>query len=105
MANNREVQDRAQEEIDRVIGRNRLPNIGDRDYLPYVKAVITEALRWHPVTPTVTPHEATEDFSYQNYVIPKGAALVSNVWYVSAFSLNGIYWARNLLKTCKGNDA
>ncbi len=40
-----EAQKRGQEEIDRVIGSsNRLPEIADRDSLPYVRAICTEIL-------------------------------------------------------------
>ena len=41
-----EVQCRAQEEIDRVIGTGRLPTLEDRANLPYVNATVSEALRW-----------------------------------------------------------
>lgn len=42
---------RAQSEIDRVIGRDRMPALSDMDRLPYVAAVINEVLRWRPVAP------------------------------------------------------
>ena len=48
------VQRRAQEEIDRVIGSDRLPTFADRGSLPYVEAVAKELLRWNPVTPLGT---------------------------------------------------
>ena len=46
-----EVQKKAQAEIDTVIGPNRLPDFGDRPSLPYINAVVKEALRWHLVAP------------------------------------------------------
>lgn len=46
-----EVQCRAQEEIDRVIGPNRLPNFNDRTSLPFINAVVKETMRWHMVSP------------------------------------------------------
>jgi cytochrome P450 len=46
------VQAKAQEEIDWVVGPERLPNFGDRPYLPYVEAVYIETFRWRPVLPT-----------------------------------------------------
>ena len=46
-----EVQQKAQTEIDQVIGNSRLPNFSDQDALPYVQAVLKEVLRWHPVIP------------------------------------------------------
>ena len=36
---------KAQEEIDKVIGRNRLPNLDDRPSLPYLECVLKEVLR------------------------------------------------------------
>jgi len=46
-----EVQKKAQDEIDSVVGSGRLPTFADRPYLPYVNAVVSEALRWHSVAP------------------------------------------------------
>jgi cytochrome P450 len=48
-----EVQARAQEEIDSVIGKDlkRMPDWSDRASMPYVDAVIRETLRWFPVAP------------------------------------------------------
>ena len=40
-----EVQAKAQEEIDRVIGRDRLPTFEDRRSLPYVEGVYREVMR------------------------------------------------------------
>ena len=46
-----ESQKRAQDEIDAVIGRQRLPDFEDREDLPYVEAYVRELMRWHPVVP------------------------------------------------------
>ena len=46
-----DVQQRAQEEIDRVLGSDRLPLLKDRESLPYLEAVMLECLRWHPIAP------------------------------------------------------
>ena len=40
-----EVQQTAHEELDRVVGNSRLPEIEDRDSLPYVTAILKEVLR------------------------------------------------------------
>ena len=48
---------KAQEEVDRVVGIDRLPDYQDYDTLPYVRAVIAETLRWRPVAVLGgTPH-------------------------------------------------
>jgi len=46
-----EVQKKCQEELDRVIGRSRMPTLADRDSLPYICATVREALRWRSPTP------------------------------------------------------
>lgn len=42
---------KAQSELDRVVGTERMPTIDDRGSLPYVNAVIKETMRWHPALP------------------------------------------------------
>lgn len=46
-----EVQAKAQADIDRVVGKDRLPNFDDRTALPYLDAIARETHRWHPVFP------------------------------------------------------
>jgi cytochrome P450 len=46
-----DVQRKAQAEIDRVLGKDRLPEMEDAPQLPYVQGVVNECLRWLPVTP------------------------------------------------------
>jgi cytochrome P450 len=46
-----DVQKQAQEELDAVTGRERLPTFEDRSRLPFVDAVCKEVLRWKPVVP------------------------------------------------------
>ena len=40
---------KAQEEIDRVVGSDRLPTFSDRPNLPYIDVIVKEALRWENV--------------------------------------------------------
>jgi cytochrome P450 len=75
-----EVQRTAQEEIDRVVGADRLPNYEDRESLAYVDAVVKEVLRWHPIGPMGLPHKTDEDDVLDGYLIPKGALLLPNIW-------------------------
>ena len=44
-----DVQRKAQEEVDRVVGNHRLPTTDDLDKLPYLGAVLKEVMRWHTV--------------------------------------------------------
>ncbi|KAM0321851.1 hypothetical protein ACHAQA_009856 [Verticillium albo-atrum] len=75
------VQRKAQEEIDRVIGTGRLPTLEDRENLPYVNAVVKEALRWWPIAPMGFPHTADEEVVYNGYRIPKDAMILPAVWW------------------------
>ncbi|PYH45575.1 cytochrome P450 [Aspergillus saccharolyticus JOP 1030-1] len=75
-----DVQRKAQEEIDRVIGPGRLPVDADRANLPYIEAIVKEALRWHPVGPMGIPHRSMEDDLCEGYLIPKGSILLPNIW-------------------------
>ncbi|KAL2110367.1 hypothetical protein VUR80DRAFT_1251 [Thermomyces stellatus] len=76
-----DVQRKAQEEIDHVVGPGRLPSVSDRDRLPYVDALIQESLRWWPIAPMGFPHTATDDVEYDGLYLPKGAYLLPNVWW------------------------
>jgi cytochrome P450 len=46
-----DIQAKAQEELDAVTGRERLPTFQDRPMLPLVNAICKEVLRWRPVVP------------------------------------------------------
>ncbi|KAI1629033.1 cytochrome P450 [Exophiala viscosa] len=75
-----EVQKKAQEEIDRVVGTDRLPTFSDRPNLPYIDAMVKESLRWHPIGPMGLPHASTQADEYNGYLIPEGAILLQNIW-------------------------
>ncbi|KIJ67131.1 hypothetical protein HYDPIDRAFT_128765 [Hydnomerulius pinastri MD-312] len=73
------VQKRAQEEIQAVVGPGRLPDFSDRSILPYIEAILRETLRWFPVVPMSLPHCTIDDDIYQGYLFPKGVTVVPNV--------------------------
>ncbi|KAF7548490.1 hypothetical protein G7Z17_g7005 [Cylindrodendrum hubeiense] len=75
-----DVQRRVQEEIDRVVGPDRLPTMDDYDNLPFVRCCIKESLRWMPTVFLGVPHSVIKDDTYQGYTIPKGASVINNVW-------------------------
>ena len=76
-----DVQKKAQDEIDRIVGGNRLPSFGDKSSLPYISRIVLECLRWNPVTPLGVAHCLTEDDEYNGYRIPKGSTILPNIWY------------------------
>ncbi|VTT78182.1 unnamed protein product [Fusarium fujikuroi] len=75
------VQSKAQQEIDSVVGQKRLPNFDDRHKLPYINALVKESLRWWPVVPMAFQHRADEDIEYRDFCIPKGSYLLPAVWW------------------------
>jgi len=46
-----EAQARVAQEIERVVGYDRVPKVADLSHLPYISAVWKEALRWSPPAP------------------------------------------------------
>ncbi|KAI5121901.1 hypothetical protein M0805_000230, partial [Coniferiporia weirii] len=75
-----DVQRRAQEELNRVVGKDNLPTMEDKKNLPYINAICSESLRWQPVLPFGLAHCATEDDVYNGYLIPAGTTMLPNVW-------------------------
>ncbi|RAK71135.1 cytochrome P450 [Aspergillus fijiensis CBS 313.89] len=70
----------AQHELDAVVGASRLPTFADIPALPYLDAVISELLRWRPISPIGVPHAVIQEDEYLGYRIPKGATVIANQW-------------------------
>ncbi|KAL2895798.1 Cytochrome P450 98A2 [Bienertia sinuspersici] len=77
---NPRVQKKAQEELDRVIGQDRIMTEEDFSNLPYLQALSKESLRLHPPTPLMLPHKAKAHVKIGGYDIPKGSIVYVNVW-------------------------
>ncbi|KAF9451150.1 cytochrome P450 [Macrolepiota fuliginosa MF-IS2] len=82
MLNYPDIQRKAQEEVDSVVGPDRLPDFSDRPRLPYLLAIIKEVLRWNPIVPMSLPHMTTEEDVYEGYYIPKGCTIMSNTYAI-----------------------
>ncbi|KAF6747126.1 cytochrome P450 98A3 [Ephemerocybe angulata] len=80
LATHPEVQEKAREEIDLVIGNDRLPQLSDRESLPYISAIVKEVSRWHSVVPLGLSRASAEDSEYNGYFIPKGTYIMMNTW-------------------------
>ncbi|XP_024202272.3 cytochrome P450 2C19 isoform X2 [Pan troglodytes] len=74
-----EVTAKVQEEIERVIGRNRSPCMQDRGHMPYTDAVVHEVQRYIDLLPTSLPHAVTCDVKFRNYLIPKGTTILTSL--------------------------
>ncbi|CCC10889.1 hypothetical protein SMACR_04120 [Sordaria macrospora] len=74
---------KAQAELDRVVGSDRLPTFEDMASLPYVTAIISETLRWRPVAVLGgTPHASIADDTYRGMFIPKGSTVIAPLWSI-----------------------
>ena len=72
---------KAQAELDRVVGTDRLPTFEDMASLPYVTAIVSETLRWRPVAVLGgTPHASIADDTYRGMFIPKGSTVIAPLW-------------------------
>lgn len=78
-----DVQRRAQEELDRICGTHRIPNMDDWDSMPYIRSCVKESLRWMPTAILGLPHAVIQDDEYLGYRIPKGAGVMLNVWGIN----------------------
>ncbi|XP_054062064.1 cytochrome P450 2C9-like [Rissa tridactyla] len=69
------IQEKVQEEIDRVVGRSRKPCVADRTQMPYTDAVVHEIQRFISLVPLSVPRAVTKDLCFREYVIPKGTTI------------------------------
>ena len=73
------VQARAHAELDEVVGRARTPTFADLPFLPYIRAMVKETVRWSSLTPFAVPHSSTADEWYEGNFIPKGTIYLPNM--------------------------
>lgn len=69
-----------QDEVDRVVGSDRLPTFYDIEDLLTVRAVVKETLRWRPVTATGIPHKLIKDNIYEDMFLAAGTTVHFNEW-------------------------
>ncbi|KAJ0923804.1 putative cytochrome P450 [Helianthus annuus] len=55
----------------------------DLDNMPYLKAVLKEALRLHIPAPLLVPRESTKDVKLLGYDIPSGSQVMINAWAIA----------------------
>ncbi|XP_033836096.1 cytochrome P450 1B1 [Periophthalmus magnuspinnatus] len=78
-----DMQRRLQEEVDKVVDRERLPSLEDQPRLPYVMAFIYEVMRLSSFVPLTIPHATTTDTSINGYSVPKNTVVFINQWSIN----------------------
>ncbi|EGT30717.1 hypothetical protein CAEBREN_08589 [Caenorhabditis brenneri] len=73
------VQEKMQEELDRVVGSDRLVTTADKNDLPYMNAVINESQRCANIIPINLFHATTKDTVINGYPIKKGTGVVAQI--------------------------
>ncbi|KAK1435754.1 hypothetical protein QVD17_01523 [Tagetes erecta] len=63
-------------------GRSRIVE-EDLEKMPYLKAILKEALRLHTPLPLLVPHESTQDVKLLGYDIPSGTQVHINAWAIA----------------------
>ncbi|KAH6775149.1 hypothetical protein C2S52_012710 [Perilla frutescens var. hirtella] len=76
------IAEKAKEELDRVIGRNRWVEEKDLCNLPYIEAIGMESFRLHPLATLLAPHYAIHDCNVAGYDISKGTTVLINTWSI-----------------------
>ncbi|KAI0724641.1 cytochrome P450 [Fomitopsis betulina] len=80
---------KAQEEVDRVVGRDRLPTQEDRPSLPFVECILKETYRWNPPVGLGVPHQTSDSHDeYGGYHIPADTTMITNIWSISRNTRN-----------------
>ncbi|PIA55306.1 hypothetical protein AQUCO_00800199v1 [Aquilegia coerulea] len=74
--------EKATEELDKVIGRDRWVEEKDLPNLPYIKFIIYETMRMHPGAPMLAPHLARENCKIHGYDIVQGTQVLVNTWSI-----------------------
>ncbi|WOG90985.1 hypothetical protein DCAR_0310233 [Daucus carota subsp. sativus] len=79
LINHPHIMEKARQEIDTVVGKNKLVEESDITNLPYLQAIVKETLRLHPPGPLVA-REASKDCIVAGYHIPAKTRLFLNLW-------------------------
>ncbi|KAL6281573.1 hypothetical protein ACE6H2_018454 [Prunus campanulata] len=82
-----------QQELQSVIGTDRMVEESDLPKLGYLNMVLKESFRLHPVAPLLIPHASMEDITVEGHDIPKKSTIFINVW---AIGRDPNVWSENV---------
>ncbi|KAK2419768.1 cytochrome P450 82A3 [Trifolium repens] len=76
------VMEKAKEELNIQVGKERCVNELDISNLVYLQAIIKETLRLYPPGPLSGPHEFSENCTLGGFQVKKGTRLITNLWKI-----------------------
>lgn len=82
LLNNRDIMKRAQQEVDKVVGKDKVVEESDISKFPYILAIMKETLRLHTVSPFLVPHRPSQTTVVSGFTIPKDSKVFINVWAI-----------------------
>ncbi|KAL5343897.1 cytochrome P450 [Aspergillus crustosus] len=71
---------KVREQVDQVVGRDRIPLLSDQDNLPLLRGFIWEMMRWKSAFSLSLPYAGLEESEYKGYRIPSDALIIVNQW-------------------------
>ncbi|CAI7600135.1 unnamed protein product [Penicillium discolor] len=74
---------KAQQLLDEVVGKDRLPSFEDHPKLAYIDAIVSETLRWRPVVVQGVPHFTKIEDEYMGYRIPANSTVLPNAFAIT----------------------
>ncbi|XP_057842780.2 trimethyltridecatetraene synthase [Cryptomeria japonica] len=73
---------KANEEMDRIVGKERWVQEKDIGELEFVQGIVKETMRLHPVAPMLVPHLSTQHCKIGEYDIPANTRALVSVWTI-----------------------
>ena len=82
LINKPDIMKRAQQELDEVVGKDKIVEESHIPKLPYILAIMKETLRLHMVAPLLIPHRPSQTTVVGGFTIPKDSKVFINVWAI-----------------------
>ncbi|KAJ4777022.1 Cytochrome P450 family protein [Rhynchospora pubera] len=82
LINKPDILKKLQDELDQIVGKDKLVEESHLKQLQFLSLVIKETLRLHPPLPLLIPHCPSSPCIIDGYLIPKGTRVFINVWAI-----------------------